>query len=59
MNFLILDKETDELIDVSVDLSSEDIEKYELENPDKYIIDENDLLDEEFEEDITDFSDLC
>ena len=58
MTFLVLDKETDRLIEVLQNLSPESIEEYELKNPDKYIIDENDLLDKTLEEDMTDFSDL-
>jgi hypothetical protein len=58
MTFLVLDKETDRLIEVLQNLSPEDIEKYELENPDKYIKDEADLLDENFDEDMMDYSDL-
>lgn len=58
MTFLVLDKETDKLIEVLQNLSPEDIEKYELENPDKYIKDETDLLDENFDEDMMDYSDL-
>lgn len=58
MTFLVLDKETDRLIEVLQNLSPEDIEKYELENPDKYIKDEKDLLDENFDEDMMDYSDL-
>ena len=57
-DFLVLDKETDRLIEVLQNLSPEDIEKYELENPDKYIKDEADLLDENFDEDMMDYSDL-
>ena len=58
MTFLVLDKETDRLIEVLQNLSPEDIEKYELENPDKYIKDEIDLIDENFDEDMMDYSDL-
>lgn len=58
MNFLVLEKETDKLVEILENLSPESIEEYELKNPDKYIIDENDLLDKTLEEDMTDFSDL-
>ena len=58
MTFLILEKETDKLIDILEDLSPEDIEKYELENPDKYITDEDNAIDEFLEEDMMDYSDL-
>jgi hypothetical protein len=58
MTFLVLEKETDKLVEILENLSPESIEEYELKNPDKYIIDENDLLDKTLEEDITDFSDL-
>ena len=37
-------------IEVLEDISQHDIEKYELENPDKYILDE-DNLDDDFDED--------
>ena len=46
MKYFVLDKDTDELIEVLEDISQHDIEKYELENPDKYITDENDLDDD-------------
>lgn len=56
--FLVLSKEDDSLIDAIEEMSLEDIIKYEKENPDHYIIDEEyniDLtLDDEF-----DFTDLC
>ena len=58
MTFLVLEKETDKLVEILENLSPERIEEYELKNPDKYIIDENDLLDKTLEEDMTDFSDL-
>ncbi len=58
MTFLVLEKETDKLVEILENLSPESIEEYELKNPDKYIIDENDLLDKTLEEDMTDFSDL-
>ena len=50
MKYFILDKDTDELIEVLEDISQHDIEKYELENPDKYITNEDDL-DDDFNED--------
>ena len=50
MKYFILDKDTDELIEVLEDISQHDIEKYELENPDKYITNEDDL-DNNFDED--------
>ena len=50
MKYFVLDKDTDELIEVLEDISQHDIEKYELENPDKYITDENEL-DDNFDED--------
>lgn len=50
MKYFILDKDTDELIEVLEDISQHDIEKYELENPDKYITNEDDL-DDNFDED--------
>ena len=50
MKYFILDKDTDELIEVLEDISQHDIEKYELENPDKYITNEDDL-DNDFDED--------
>ena len=50
MKYFVLDKETDELIEVLEDISQHDIEKYELENPDKYITNEDDL-DDDFDED--------
>ena len=58
MTFLILEKETDKLIDILEDLSPEDIEKYESENPDQYIIDEDNTIDEFLEEDMMDYNDL-
>lgn len=56
MAFLVLNKETDEMVDVLYDLSPEEIEEYELKNPDKYIQDEDDLEDDDF--DGIDYSDL-
>ena len=50
MKYFVLDKDTDELIEVLKDISQHDIEKYELENPDKYITNEDDL-DDDFDED--------
>ena len=50
MKYFILDKDTDELIEVLENISQHDIEKYELENPDKYITNEDDLEDD-FDED--------
>ena len=50
MKYFVLDKDTDELIEVLEDISQHDIEKYELENPDKYITNEDDL-DDNFDED--------
>ena len=50
MKYFVLDKDTDELIEVLEDISQHDIEKYELENPDIYITDENEL-DDDFDED--------
>lgn len=50
MKYFILDKDTDELIEVLENISQHDIEKYELENPDKYITNEDDL-DNDFDED--------
>ena len=50
MKYFVLDKETDELIEVLEDISQHDIEKYELENPDIYITDENEI-DDDFDED--------
>ena len=50
MKYFVLDKDTDELIEVLEDISQHDIEKYELENPDKYITNEDDL-DDDFNED--------
>ena len=50
MKYFILDKDTDELIEVLENISQHDIEKYELENPDKYITNEDDL-DDDFDED--------
>ena len=50
MKYFVLDKDTDELIEVLEDISQHDIEKYELENPDKYITNEDDL-DDDFSED--------
>ena len=59
MTFLVLDKDTDKLIEILIDLSPKDIEEHEFKNPDKYIIDENNLLDKQFDEDLIDFSDIC
>jgi L-arabinose isomerase len=50
MKYFILDKDTDELVEVLENISQHDIEKYELENPDKYITNEDDL-DDDFDED--------
>ena len=50
MKYFILDKDTDELLEVLENISQHDIEKYELENPDKYITNEDDL-DDDFDED--------
>ena len=50
MKYFVLDQDTDELIEVLEDISQHDIEKYELENPDKYITNEDDL-DDDFDED--------
>ena len=50
MKYFVLDKDTDELIEVLEDISQHDIEKNELENPDKYITNEDDL-DNDFDED--------
>jgi L-arabinose isomerase len=50
MKYFVLDKDTDELVEVLEDISQHDIEKYELENPDKYITNEDDL-DDDFDED--------
>lgn len=50
MKYFVLDKDTDELIEVLENISQHDIEKYELENPDKYITNEDDL-DDDFDED--------
>lgn len=58
MTFFILNKETDELLDVLENLSPEDIEKFERENPDKYIQDENYLKDEDFNEDVLGYDDI-
>lgn len=58
MNYLVLDKETDELITVLTNPSAIDIDEFELANPDKYIIDENDLEDTDFNEEDIDFGDV-
>lgn len=58
MNYFVLDKETDDLIEVLTNPSQEFIEKYELENPDKYITDENSLESPDFGEEDIDFSDV-
>lgn len=58
MTFLVLDKDTDKLIEILIDLSPKDIEEYEFKNPDKYIIDGDNLLDKQFDEDLIDFSDI-
>lgn len=50
MKYFVLDKDTDELLEVLENISQHDIEKYELENPDKYITNEDDL-DDDFDED--------
>jgi L-arabinose isomerase len=50
MKYFVLDKDTDELVEVLENISQHDIEKYELENPDKYITNEDDL-DDDFDED--------
>lgn len=58
MIYLVLDKETDELVDTLHNVSQEFIEEYELKNTDKYITDEKSLNDIEFDEDDVDFSDI-
>lgn len=52
MKYFVLDKDTDELVEVLENISQHDIEKYELENPDKYILDEDNLEDDFDEEQV-------
>ena len=58
MIYLVLDKETDELVDTLHNVSQEFIEEYELKNTDTYITDEKSVNDIEFDEDDVDFSDI-
>ena len=45
MNFVVIDKDTDEIIDHLEDLSESEIYEYEKENPDYYILPELEDLD--------------
>lgn len=40
MKYFVMDKDTDELVEILENVTQHDIDKYELENPDKYITDE-------------------
>lgn len=51
MAFLVLTQDNDELIEVFQEMTIDQIEQYELENPNYYIVQEDDLL-EELDEDI-------
>lgn len=52
VKYFILDKETDALIDVLVNPSGADIDQFEINYPNRYLMDEDSLLGEEDEEDI-------
>lgn len=56
--FLVLNKEDDSLIKQIEKMTLEDIVKYEKENPDHYILDENYYTDETIDDEIN-FDDLC
>lgn len=43
MKYYIIDKDTDDLVEILENVSQFDIDKYELENPDKYILNEDDF----------------
>jgi hypothetical protein len=58
MIFLVLNKETDELVEVLKDPTKEYLEKYTEEHPNVYIRDENYLIDKQFYEDGIDYNDL-
>ena len=51
MAFLVLTQDNDELIEVFQEMTIDQIEQYELKNPNYYIVQEDDLL-EELDEDI-------
>lgn len=58
MAFLVLTQDNDELIEVFQEMTIDQIEQYELENPNYYIVQEDDLLEELDEDiDIFDFDD--
>ncbi len=56
--FLVLNKEDDSLIKTIEKMTLEEILKYEKENPDHYILDENYQIDLTLDDEI-DFADLC
>lgn len=56
--FLVLNKEDDSLIKTIEKMTLEEILKYEKENPDHYILDENYQIDLTLDDEI-DFTDLC
>lgn len=56
--FLVLSKEDDSLIKQIEKMTLEDIVKYEKENPDHYILDENYYTDETIDDEIN-LDDLC
>ena len=51
MAFLVLTQDNDELFEVFQEMTIDQIEQYELKNPNYYIVQEDDLL-EELDEDI-------
>ena len=58
MIFLVLNRETDELVEVLKDPTKEYLKEYEETHPDVYIRDENYLIDKQFYEDGIDYNDL-
>ena len=52
MKYFIIDKDTDDLVEIIEDISQFDIDKYEAENPDKYITDETNFNFDLSEDDI-------
>lgn len=52
MKYYIIDKDTDDLVEILENVSQFDIDKYELENPDKYILNEDDFNSNLNEDDI-------
>lgn len=52
MKYYIIDKDTDDLVEILENVSQFDIDKYELENPDKYILNEDDFNSDLNEDDI-------